>query len=353
MSSAKSHTTLSRQWELLNLIPTRGDGKTAAELQAALRDQGFDVTKRTVERDLNDLSMVFPILSDEGKPAQLWRWLDNKDIQLPGSSVAEAVMLQLVEGTLQQILPQALLQGLESRFSQARKKLQALEQTNHNARLMDKIAVVAPGLPMLPPLISPTLYDAVQQALTSQLQLQARYTAVHNQQTKEYVLNPLGLVQRGHVTYLVATVAPYLDVRLFALHRFSELVLHDKTLVTPPGFELKVYLQSGALQFANGDPITLQARVSPQLTLLLQEAAISDDMQLIAAEDGWQHLSATVHHGWQLRWWILSHSSHIEVVNPPELRAEIVKQLRAATALYPELLQPAIHSDRHSDSALR
>lgn len=339
MSSAKSNNTLSRQWELLNLIPTRGDGKTASELQASLRDHGYEVTKRTVERDLNDLSEVFPILTAEGKPAQLWRWMDNKDIHLPGLSVAEAVMLQLVEGTLQQILPQALLQGLESRFSLARKKLQALEQTNHNARLIDKIAVVAPGLPMLPPQITSVLYDAVQQALTSNLQLQARYTAVHNQQTKEYVLNPLGLVQRGHVTYLVATVAPYLDVRLFALHRFSELVLHDEALVTPPGFELKVYLQSGALQFANGDPITLQARVSSQLTLLLQEAAMSDDMKLSAAEDGWHYLTASVHNGWQLRWWILSHSSHIEVLNPPELRAVIVDQLRATTALYPELQQ--------------
>ena len=337
MSSAKSHSTLSRQWELLNLIPTRGDGKTASELQLSLRDQGFEVTKRTVERDLNDVSMVFPILSDEGKPAQLWRWLDNKDIQLPGISVAEAVMLQLVEGTLQQILPQTLLQGLESRFSQARKKLQALEQTNHNARLIDKIAVVAPGLPMLPPQISPALYDAVQQALTAQLQLQARYTAVHNQQTKDYLLNPLGLVQRGHVTYLVATVAPYLDVRLFALHRFTELMLHSDSLVTPPGFQLKDYRQSGALQFANDAPIAMQARVSPQLTLLLQEAALSDDMQLTPDPDGWHQLQATVHHGWQLQWWILSHSSHIEVLSPPELRAVIIKQLRASMALYPEL----------------
>lgn len=339
MSSAKSNNTLSRQWELLNLIPTRGEGKTANELQVSLKDRGYAVTKRTVERDLNDLSEVFPILTAEGKPAQLWRWMDNKDVHLPGLSVAEAVMLQLVEGTLQQILPQALLQGLESHFSLARKKLQALEQTNNNARLIDKIAVVSPGLPMLPPQISLQLYDAVQQALTSNLQLQACYTAVHNQQTKDLLLNPLGLVQRGHVTYLVATVAHYRDVRLFALHRFSELELHTEKLITPPDFELKSYLKSGALQFANGDPITLQARVSPHLTLLLQEAALSNDMKLTAAEDGWHQLQATVHHGWQLQWWILSHSSHIEVLSPPELREVIINQLRATTALYPELMQ--------------
>ena len=59
MSSAKSHATLGRQWELLSIIPTRGLGKSAAELTQVLEDRGFQVSKRTVERDLNDLSLVF------------------------------------------------------------------------------------------------------------------------------------------------------------------------------------------------------------------------------------------------------------------------------------------------------
>lgn len=336
MSAAKSHETLSRQWELLNLIPERGQGKTAAELMQALTDQGFCISKRTVERDLNDLSMVFPLLTDDSNP-QRWRWMDDKDIQLPGITVAEAVMLQLVEGTLRQILPPEMLQGLSGRFQQARKKLLALEQSNQNARLFDKIAVVSPGLPMIPPKTSPNLYEAVQQALTGQLQLQARYKAVRDQQQKDYLLNPLGLVQRGHVTYLVATVEPYTDVRLFALHRFEHLLVQPSQLQTPAGFTLGDYLQTGALQFANDQVIQLQARIGPELARLLAEAPLSADMQLSVSDDGWYQLKASVHHGWQLEWWILSHSSQILVQQPANLRARIVERLRATQALYPEL----------------
>lgn len=339
MSAAKSHETLSRQWELLNMIPVRGLGKSAAELMQALTDQGYQISKRTVERDLNDLSMVFPLLSDDSSSPQRWRWMDDKDIQLPGISVAEAVMLQLVEGTLQQILPTEMLQGLSGRFNQARKKLQALEQSNQNARLIDKIAVVSPGLPMIPPKTSPNLYEAVQQALTQQCQLQARYTSVHHQQQKDYLLNPLGLVQRGHVTYLVATVAAYNDVRLFALHRFEVLELHDSPLQTPTGFTLGDYLKTGALQFANDKSIRLEARVRPELARLLAEAPLSEDMLLKPADNDWQDLSASVHHGWQLEWWILSHSSQIEVLAPIELREVIVARLRATMSLYSELQQ--------------
>ena len=68
MSSAKSHETLSRQWTLLNLIPHRGHGKSAAELMQALADEGYQITKRTVERDLNDLSVVFKLVTDDSNP---------------------------------------------------------------------------------------------------------------------------------------------------------------------------------------------------------------------------------------------------------------------------------------------
>ncbi|MCC5451805.1 WYL domain-containing protein [Rheinheimera sp. UJ51] len=340
MSAAKSHVTLSRQWELLNLLPNRGLGKTAAELKSLLDDQGFKVSKRTVERDLNDLSMVFPIVSDESKTAHLWRWMDNKDIQLPGISVAEAMMLQLVEGTLKSILPQVMLQSLNSRFSQAKNKLQALEDSNSNSRLADKIAVVSPALPMLPPATSPVLYEAVQQALSDNKQLSATYTALYDQQQKQYLLNPLGLVQRGHITYLIATVGSYQDVRLFALHRFTLLALTEHPLQSPEGFTLEGYLQSGALQFANGQQIVLQARVNPYLSQLLQEAPLAKDMQLSPEVDGWHHLTATVHDGWQLKWWLLSHGNSIQVLAPTALRLAVINSLQDALAQYQQAETP-------------
>ena len=337
MSSAKSHVTLSRQWELLNLLPTRGEGKTALQLKEMLDSQGFSVTKRTVERDLNDLSMVFPIVSDDTKGTNLWRWMDNKDIQLPGISVADAMLMQLVEGTLKGILPQAMLYGLNSRFNQAKSKLQALEDSNTNSKLADKIAVVSPTLPMLPPNNAPALYEVVQQALSNSKQLQATYTALQDQTRKQYRLNPLGLVQRGHISYLIATVGEYDDIRLFALHRFTELALTDTPLQSPPGFNLQHYLHSGALQFSNGEKVMLKARVNHYLSQLLQETPISADMTLSPTESDWQLLSATVHDGWQLRWWILSHCNSMEVLAPTNLRQQIVASLKQSFALYPEL----------------
>ena len=336
MPSKKNNASISRQWEVLQMIPKHGKGISVSEIHDRLAENGFDVTRRTVDRDLIDLTNPFPIYCNKEGNAQYWRWMEDKTSHIPGVSVADAMMLQLVEGTLKTILPDTMLQGLKDRFDLAKRKIDALDGSNSKGLLADKIAVVSPALPLTPPPTPAEHYEAVQQALTEGKQLAAVYTAIHDQVQKEYQINPLGLVQRGHITYLVATIGDYTDQRLFALHRFNALTLTETPLKTPDGFSLQQYVKSGAMQFGNGKVIQLVARVNSHLAKILHEAPLAEDMQLTPAADGWFELSATVIDGWQIQWWILSHSLAIEVLSPPELRQAIVDKIRGAAALYAE-----------------
>lgn len=334
MSAAASNKTLSRQWELLDILPTRQPGISVTDLYQKLLDLGFTMTRRTVERDLEALSNAFPLICDMADGVQHWRWMDSKKNVLPGMTVAEAMMLEIVQGTLKTMLPAALFESLDRRFSQAKLKMQTLGDSNNNSVLADKIAVVSPSLPLTPPEVNVSFYEAVQQALTTGKQLSAVYTPMHDQQQKTYTLNPLGLVQRGHVSYLVASVADYTDVLLFALHRFTELTLSTNKAKSPPNFVLADYVTQGAMQFGSGKAITFIARVAPYLSRILTEAPIATDMTLTLQADGWYQLTATVFDGWQLQWWILSHSRAIEVLAPADLRQEIIEKLTEAAGLY-------------------
>lgn len=339
MSAAASNKTLSRQWELLNILPTRQPGISVTALYQKLLDLGFTMTRRTVERDLEALSNAFPLDFDPIDGVQHWRWIDSKKNALPGMTVAEAMMLEIVQGTLKTMLPAALFESLDRRFNQAKLKIRTLGDSNNNSVLADKIAVVSPSLPLTPPAVNVAFYDTVQQALTKGKQLAAMYTPMREQQQKAYMLNPLGLVQRGHISYLVATVDDYSDKLLFALHRFIDLQLTATTAKIPADFVLADYVTQGAMQFGSGKPISLTARVAPDLSRHLTETPIANDMTLTPQPDDWYQLTATVFDGWQLQWWILSHSHEIEVLAPAELRQKIIEKIRDAAALYPELAQ--------------
>lgn len=335
MSANNARSTISRQWELLRTLPGRAPGLTANEVKSRLHDAGYQVSKRTVERDLNELSQLFPLHCNDKSQPYGWYWTPGASGDLPGLSLHEALSLRMAEDSLRPLLPAFMLEGLEARFSQARQKLEALSETLPAARWPHKIASVAPGMQLLPPQNDPAIISQIQQALLDERQLKCRYQSAQQAEPREHLLNPQALIQRGPVTYLAAIAEPWNDVRLWATHRFSHVELHTDHSRQPDDFCLDQYIASGALQFTspNAAPLPLQARISPELARQLNETPLSTDMQ-IRPDGDWHKLSASVQDSWQLRWWLLQHTGHMVVLQPETLRQEVLQQLEEGLEQY-------------------
>src|SRR5687768_2309629 len=101
-----ANLTLLRQWTMLRLIPRSPARIAVKDLQEQLRDADFLVTRRTVQRDLADLSTVFPLVSDDREKPYGWSWQrEASSFDLPGLSVPDALTLTLVEQHLRHQLP--------------------------------------------------------------------------------------------------------------------------------------------------------------------------------------------------------------------------------------------------------
>lgn len=331
MPSNKTRNTLARQWELLKLLPTRGSGKTAKEIADALAEAGFSVSKRQVERDLIDLQEVFGLQCNDASIPYGWRW-GSAPVELPGVTLAEALSLQIVEETLKPLLPGSMLRTIQHRLTLAKAKLAALSDQNPSARWADMVASVPPMLPMMPPIVEEEILDTVQNALLSGEQIFAVYKRILGD-AKELTLHPLGMVLRGGVTYLVATANDYVDVRLFALHRFESARRSYELAKVPKGFRLASYLDTGALQFGSGGVVRLVARISDGLAGHLQETPLAPSQKLKPTEGGMQ-LTVSIPDTWQLHWWILSQGATIVVLSPESLRERIAKALLDAAGNY-------------------
>jgi len=324
---------VSRQWEMLKLLPTKPPGITSRDLQEQLHKIGYNIVKRTVERDLLDLSNPFPILcNDKGKPYG-WYWDPGASANLPAITLAEALSLRLVEDLLKPLLPQAILASLQAHFNQAQTKLKTLQQDNAAAHWQDKVRHVPPALPLLPPSIDADVLDLVQQALLYDQQVEVDYETAHADKHSRQTLHPLALVQRGPITYLVATAFKYQDIRLYALHRMHNAVASDQPVKRPADFNLDTYIASGALQFGEGT-LQLKALISADLADYLSETTLSKDQTLQEQDNDGYQLTATVSDSWQLRWWIRSQGAGIVVLEPVELREEVSGDLSKAIERY-------------------
>lgn len=105
MSANNTRSTLSRQWQLLQLLPQRGSGDTARELTRKLAEAGFKTTKRTVERDLEELSRVFPLRCNNKSKPYGWSWTVPGNLQLSAITLPEALTLKLTEESLRPLFP--------------------------------------------------------------------------------------------------------------------------------------------------------------------------------------------------------------------------------------------------------
>lgn len=345
MSKIEKQSTLLRQWEMMRMLTvSRSDSKhggrwdKASEIAAKLNAAGFEASVRTVQRDLKDLSGIFPIeLNDKNPRDYGWRWPKGANLDIPSMSVPEALAMRLVETHMKQLLPAAMLDGLQGVFSLAQSKLDNVEKqnNNHSKDWLDKVRVVPPAQPLLPPVVNEDVQAAIYQAVLENRQITAGYQSMGSEQPKDYVLHPLGLITRGAVTYLVASAWDYADARLYALHRFSKVEILDTAVTVPEGFNLDAAIDSGLAGFANqGESIQLELRCTEEVATYLAETPLAADQKIEPDADGWVRLTATVNDTWQLHWWLLGQGVGVEVRGPLALRHSIQESISKSLELY-------------------
>jgi predicted DNA-binding transcriptional regulator YafY len=313
MPGDSTRNTLLRQWEMLKLIPARRPGCTALDITQSLNELGYPVSKRTIERDLEQLSAIFPLACDDRSIPYGWHWIKGTTIDLPGITLAEALSLQLIESSLTSLLPAAVVAAIEPRLHQATQRLEAEKGRSNIARWLNKVRSVPPALPLQPPQLDHEILETIQSALLYEVQLAIDYTAMDADTSTTRLVNPLALIQRGPVTYLVAIVHGYSDVRLFALHRVSRAEQQADKAIIPDDFDIDHYLQAGAAQFGSGGFVDLVIRVKPWLVRILTETPLAEP-QKITVDGDHSQVTARVADSWQLRWWILGKGAAVEVI---------------------------------------
>lgn len=310
-------TTVARQWAMLRGIPRSPRKVTTKELETRLLDEGFEVSRRTIERDLHLLCAQFPLVLDDRSKPYGWSWAKDAHFEfMPKLTAAQAVALQLARTHLRDLLPQAMHKELAPIFV-------AAANTLSDSGLKDwhkRTAVVPMGIAHIPPKLSADVLMAVQSALAHRHCLTAQYRTKGSRQAKAMTIHPLGLLSRGPVLYLVCTLFDYGDVRQLALHRMEKAIETGARSTEPTGFDFQEYVRTEARQYGSGGKIKLVAKFDAGAVEHLREMPISLDQEIRDLEDGRVEVSATVEDDELLRWWLLGFGSFVEVATPISLR---------------------------------
>lgn len=316
--------TLLRHWHMLRRIPRFPRKISTGELEASLDAAGYPTSRRTIQRDLDKLSVEFPLVTDGNKPSG-WSWQADAEIfDVPGMDTSTALTFRMVDTYLSRLLPKGCLATLAPHLRRADAMLQQLEGGGLKS-WPGKVRIVQRTQPLRPPSIAADVMVTVYEGLFHDRQFLGVYRSRGENESREFVVNPLGLIICDPIIYLAATLWEYPDVRLLALHRFESARLLMDGCRRPAGFNLDDYLESGALEFPvarEGGEIRLSIRMAADVARHLRESPLCSDQRFGRELEGFVMISGTVADTQQLRWWLLGFGDKVEVLEPAALRRE-------------------------------
>jgi len=287
-----------------------------------------------------EVEEVFDEFDERLRNTQILRWYIDRNVagmELPGMKPDAAAVLKLAQRYLHRLIPNVILENVDTYFERAEAILNRNPRIN---RWLQSIAMVPKALPLLPPAIDPEVMRNVYQAVLKGKQLKvAARTRQSPEVAREYFINPLGIVLREPTVYLVWTPAKgEARIKQFVLHRLESAEILDDARVEPKDFDLMRFIEKdqGFSYYVDMEKprIRLVLRASRELQFKLRETPLSDNQRIETLDADTYRITAEVPYTHQLIAWINEQVYGAEVLEPAELRAEMIDHIQRTLANY-------------------
>jgi len=294
---------------------------TAATLADAL-----EVSERTVYRDIDALLAAgVPLWTEQGRTGGI-RLMPGWRTKLDGLTGKEAAAIFAVG------VPELLAElGLGSALTAARAKVLAglpAGLREYAERISDRFHLDAPG--WFQQVEEATQLTVVAEAVAEQRRLRVDYRRADRVVSR--LLDPLGLVVKAGVWYLVARPASSEDIRTYRVARVEAAAVTDESFTRPPDFHLVRWWAQASARFERSLMCErVRLRLSRQALKALKNVTDEDTAAMAVAtagpadEEGWREVELEVESLQVATSQLLALNVGFEVLEPEALRAAIAE----------------------------
>lgn len=325
MLTKKPYSQAARVQGILRTLGAR-HGITIGELA-----EQFGVTKRTLYRDLKALEEAgYPLVSEITDGTTYWK-LEPSFKGVPPVTFTLNELMALYSSRKLIVSPgrSPFHTDLESAF----KKIESVLPAKHIARL-EKIE------DMFTPLIKASkkvdldkgAFETVQSALLNQNILKVEYKPRKGNQALPFELHPYSLLFYKGEFYLLCFVLEK-GMRYFALEGIKKAERVNERFEIPEEFSTSEFLKVPFGLF-HGKPITVKVVFAKEISDYIQRHTWHPNQKIKKLKDGRILLTMTASGKEEIKAWILSFGSKVQVISPLSLREEIKEDMSQALLQY-------------------
>ncbi|MBF6083070.1 YafY family transcriptional regulator [Nocardia cyriacigeorgica] len=294
----------------LLLMQNRGR-VTAAEIAAEL-----EVSVATARRDLEALSAAgIPVYPQPGRGGG-WQLIGGARTDLSGLTAGEARALFLLAGPSAGAQPEAK--------AALRKLVRALPQTfRGEAEAAADAVVIDPSRWGATERELPAEVQTLQRAVVQRTKVRLDYRTRTGEQSRR-VVDPLGLVDKDGIWYLMAGTDR--GPRTFRVDRIGELIVTAESFERPSDFDLEQAWEQ-VVEEVERQRSTVAATVliSPRLLPILRDQQGRHCVVDGPVDAGHIQVRITAPTAWMVAQQLAGWGDSIEVLGPPDVRAELAR----------------------------
>ncbi len=283
----------------------------------------LSVSPRTVQRDIDFMRDQLGLPIEYEAENHVFRYT-REVVQFPTMKISEGelVALSVARQALTQYRGTPFEKPLRDAFEKLTAGLRDQIQFAWGSNLSESISFRAGGQGVG----DLSIFEIASEAVLRHEELVFAYQKLASDKQEERCVQPLHLACVDNQWYLFGfDLNRSGSVRTFALTRMSHLRNTGRTFVRPKHFSLDEHLADSFGVFSSPEPIGVRLRFDAFAGRLINERTWHASQTIETRPDGGLDLTMYVGISPEVERWILGWGDHVEVMEPPLLRASIAR----------------------------
>jgi len=292
----------------------------------------FNVSKKSIERDIRDLNSAgFSIVFV--KEENTFRFTDPdytlRDLDLNKDELAFLLIGRQFAHNLGKPFEKACQSLLRKAHKdtgiKTRERIKGAEEKSHFWVDMDQME----GFEKVE-----KQYNAINEAMDRKQEIEILYKDMGKQEETRRSIAPYGLFFHEGLWYVIGYCCLRDEIRIFALDCIKEIKVTNESYTIPDDFDINEYFKPGWRMRRYGAPVEVVLKFSERYARWIKRRNWHPTQVIEEQKDGSIIFKVKVEGTVELKWWTYHWIPYVEVLSPPELKQEMIEEMKAMLEVY-------------------
>lgn len=322
---------IERQIHILSVLSESREGYTIQEIHNNMKKLGIDVSKKTIQRDIDDISRYFFIYEDKNDAGEIRYKADKYNIQNITFTVPELISIYFLKEILK---PYSVLDVGKTAQDVLENMLAKVPPVNQNyIDSLSEFLKVNPSEVVLEKCVNENYMRTIREAIEKNRRLRIEYFSFNNNEMTSRKIDPYYLEIREGCYHLICYCHLREEIRDFRVSRIKSVEMLNETFKRPENF-YEEYNKNRFEKLMGDEQITLKIIFEGQGARYIKEYEAHRADKITDLDGDKILFEKKTTYSPDILQWVLRFGADAEVLEPASLKFEVTWEVERMLQKY-------------------